>query len=633
MSKNIVFENEKFVYYSSHFFDKDFKPVTVKTVNGRKYNEEYASETVIFCPKCHKMHSLFRILQKDGQFIYTEKEYPFSFFIENYGVTSIHHMSRYGNELKEIRCPSCGEDLTQYKFAELMKAKNLDSGQRVLKSMKVFDPADDKLVASVFSVIYFPNTNVGKIAIIPIRYRIVFNYKTGQTYFLQGRTLDNKHPKFDSTPEITNVTLGGEAGVCMEVYNILKDKRVVAGLAEEVLKLHGGQKEQLTKNGDFSDTKFGMISIFNNIPYFSYEFYQSACNTVSIMGTMGYRGRRPRDRFTYRLRMLKEKYELKDAEVFQKYLFKGIKIKVKKSLRKEIFKNPFLVDGLKFVCKCGFRNYDVIRSFMLDGYSYVTVFMKEYEEQPNDYKKIMLDFFKVLIKEKGEAEAYKAICYKPKIKISNSYASTFRDTALMYAVFEKRNMMKSSYLKGNVQRIHDSFVRDYIKVKQDNVKINYDKKLFELNDEIDGFKFGLARDTYELVDIGQFMHICVGSYGKDAASGATVIVKMEDHGEYVGCIELSPDGKRLRQAKACFNNLLQEKKAEALKTWIEKHKIDASKCYDYFHIASDQIDYNDNEIYQGHHDYVNFYVNVGYEARRILNEGEEVDEDDWNDLF
>ena len=76
--------------------------------------------------------------------------------------------------------------------------------------------------------------------------------------------------------------------------------------------------------------------------------------------------------------------------------------------------------------------------------------------------------------------------------------------------------------------------------------------------------------------------------------------------KYVGCIELSGDGKRLKQAKAKYNNLLQEYKAVSLKKWIESKEIDGTNCYDYRHIIEDNISFDENEIYQSSHNYANY---------------------------
>ena len=50
---------------------------------------------------------------------------------------------------------------------------------------------------------------------------------------------------------------------------------------------------------------------------------------------------------------------------------------------------------------------------------------------------------------------------------------------------------------------------------------------------------------------------------------------MKENEKYVGCIELDALGKQMRQAKAKFNNVLKEKKAEALKKATLKDSLES----------------------------------------------------------
>lgn len=176
----------------------------------------------------------------------------------------------------------------------------------------------------------------------------------------------------------------------------------------------------------------------------------------------------------------------------------------------------------------------------------------------------------------------------------------------MYCRIKEEGMVNPKSLKGTLREIHDNLTTDYKKVRFKNKTIPYNEEELKLNEEIDGFKFILAKDTHQLIDVGNYMGICVGSYGENAYNKNLIIVTMIQDGKYVGCIELSKDGKVLRQAKAKYNNVLQEQKAEALKKWVEAKKIDGSKCYDYKHILDDNICYDEDKIYQGTHNYANY---------------------------
>jgi hypothetical protein len=182
----------------------------------------------------------------------------------------------------------------------------------------------------------------------------------------------------------------------------------------------------------------------------------------------------------------------------------------------------------------------------------------------------------------------------------------FIDTANMYETFKRFELVDTRLLKGSIREIHDKMSADYRKLGERNIKIPYEEGMYELNDEIDDYKFELAKTTHQLITVGNDMGICVGSYGRRAAEGRLIIVTMTQNNKYVGCIELTKDGKELRQAKAIFNNVLQEKKAEALKVWVERKKIETKHCYDYQHIADGEIEYDKDKIYQSTHNYAGY---------------------------
>lgn len=613
MEKHVVIENAKNAYFVMQYLDDDGKKLTNKMVRDRDFSGEVHNVCSVYCPECNSLNYQYAVLSDDKGFVYPKHKFsPKDMYAK---------LDRFG-ELPEkghkLICPDCGAVISDYKSATLARA-SINNGSNLLRSIHVFEPSDDKLVISAFVSYYYPNTFAEKLIVIPVRYRLVFNYKEGMTYFLQGRTVDGKHPKFDSTPEIFNATLGGKNS-CPEIVFLTSSKELIKEAAEALLEVHHGRKEQLTKIGDFSDTTFIMLATYNNLPYFNYDFYRVADIEINNLNLWH---RQPRDRFTYRLRTIKTKYLADDVFVFEKFLFKGIKANTKKAVRKLIFENPMLVDVYRLLLKSGFKNPDVIRAMLSEDMEISTRYLIEYNNNEKYCQEYIVKFIKKLIKVKGEIGARKFL------SSSESDLEYLRDTASMFVIFDERKMFKNTYMKGDLRKVHDELSKDYRKVKEKNLKINYKPDFYKLEDTIDGFEFKLMKNTYEMIDVGQEMHICVGSYGNSAVAGRCVILTMSKGNKHVGCIELSSDGKRLVQAKACFNNLLQEKKAEVLKQWIEKNKINTSSCYDYAHIKEDNIEYDEDKIYQGRHDYANYYVgDVAREAMRVMDvEGAEDDGD------
>lgn len=620
MEKNLVLEVKQEVFVTDRFFDENLNTIIRKKNgnNGRQRGEKTYDAVVFYCPQCKKMHFLYNNEVKNGKKVYNPEQANDPDFLEM--VDSNGRKNSY-DYLAEFECPTCGFTFTRDMLHFLPRRLDIDS--LTLKSLKIFPVSEDKLVASVFSTVYFPSVETEQLAVVPIRHRIVFNLKTGQTFLMEGRTLSNKHPKFDETPHIFRATFFAKTMAPSAYQIITKNKAVVAALAEAVIEARNGKKEQLTEKGDFSDTSFSMITCYNYAPYFNFEYYKQA---EEIINNCWAHDRASKDRVAYRFNCIRKKYESNDPELFSKYLFKGLSglVKPKKAIKKVLFKNPLLSDLYKQLVKLGFRNQDVLLSLMtshLDCSKIISSFFKD--DIDIEDQEICEQFLKYLIQVKGEAEALKYL-YTSQDKISEF----FLDTAYMAISFQKRGMLKKSHMKGSLKQTHDALSRDFYRIKNPNKPIVYNDDEKMLNDSIDNIDFVLAKDTYELIDIGQEMGICVGSYGDRAAEKQLIILKMIQNKKYVGCIELSSDCKELVQAKACFNNLLQESKAEALQKWVKKHKILAD-CYDYQHIKNGNIEYDENQIYQGHHNYANYYMgNVRYQARQILHEGELPDDND-----
>ena len=152
MSKNILINNETCLYHATHYFGINGE--ALKLTDLRKREEPVGMMSVIFCPKCKKMHPAFKTFQDNGDFIFKEEKYPFSFF-ENSDNPVLLNWRVDSKYLENMTCPSCGENLSQYKLVTLEKRSVNSNNSRTLKSLKIFDPEDDKLIASVFIAYYY----------------------------------------------------------------------------------------------------------------------------------------------------------------------------------------------------------------------------------------------------------------------------------------------------------------------------------------------------------------------------------------------------------------------------------------------------------------------------------------------
>ena len=67
MSKNILIENKRYLYYANHYVNDKGEPMTRTELKTNGY--QFICFTVVFCPNCKKMHPVFKTFQKNGEFI------------------------------------------------------------------------------------------------------------------------------------------------------------------------------------------------------------------------------------------------------------------------------------------------------------------------------------------------------------------------------------------------------------------------------------------------------------------------------------------------------------------------------------------------------------------------------------
>ena len=253
-----------------------------------------------------------------------------------------------------------------------------------------------------------------------------------------------------------------------------------------------------------------------------------------------------------------------------------------KADKRIIYKNPF--NGFAYVLgrRLGITDYNQVRDicerilFMATERNYDVLYtiLKQKE---------MVRFLKQIYKKKGMKALKNAL-----------ESEWLEDAAYMWDYLIKNG--REDNLKGNMREIHDRLLWKVTGIERRNRAIPYKKDDGKLEAVIDGITFLLAKDTYELQDVGQSMGICVGTYGNDAVSRTCTIVVMRKNGKPIGCLELMQHktGKNKRrwclvQAKAKYNNLLQGEHALALKQYVENNSLDASSCTDYEHIREGDI--------------------------------------------
>lgn len=613
-------KRKRFLLYTDKYTEK-------KEIDefGEEVKDVYHGN-VFYCPCCGKMNFVkeFYTLKEGCQFpegwVAEKSTIP-----NSYRCDSIQDLLvKKGNNIL-LTCPECKEDVTDYDKWYLKCGSDYVFDNWLLDAYSYFiDEENGKISFTLFFITLFPNTDAGKLAINNYNFKVIFNVKTGQSYILEIRKTDGKknRPKWVTGARLKNVTYGGISCCSNIVCNCLRNNEILKKMLDILISYNKRSWDDLLFDGNTLDDifkedaspwwgrntlknaegktigiDFGIVTIYNKFCNlgFSRNFYNYLRDTIQEKQRHGHRN----DWRKIRNMLLLISNSDNAVSAVESVIIKH-KIPQKKKIKKIVYDNPLIVFNYKTILSLGFKDYNIVMDLLENYYEQID-FIKS-NCYNDDFDKVIV-FISDMIALKGEPTSKKLIV---SIRYGHDAKNWLIDSARMYYRIKEEDMVNPKSLKGTLREIHDNLTTDYKKVRFKNKTIPYNEEELKLNEEIDGFKFILAKDTHQLIDVGNYMGICVGSYGEGAYNKNLIIVTMIQDGKYVGCIELSKDGKVLRQAKAKYNNVLQEQKAEALKKWVEAKKIDGSKCYDYKHILDDNICYDEDKIYQGTHNYADY---------------------------
>lgn len=195
-------------------------------------------------------------------------------------------------------------------------------------------------------------------------------------------------------------------------------------------------------------------------------------------------------------------------------------------------------------------------------------------------------FLKDYLEARGEKVFTNQLCSNTDIYLN--------DTAKMYLKckegfspeeFVARN--GKSIFSLSLKEMHDelSFLSSKLRTKNVSLEKRYTKENLILNTDITlgnkTFNIRLAKDTYELIRIGQQLGICVGSAYREAAiSKQCIIAAVSLDDKYTACIEINEKGNAVRQIKGWHNSYLVGDTAKAVTKWVATHKLQI-ETYDY----------------------------------------------------
>jgi hypothetical protein len=131
---------------------------------------------------------------------------------------------------------------------------------------------------------------------------------------------------------------------------------------------------------------------------------------------------------------------------------------------------------------------------------------------------------------------------------------------------------------GSILDFHDLLAKEYARLKHENFTISYSEKEKLLEKKDEKYEFLLPKSTHDLIDIGNVLDICVGSYDNKALAKQSIIVNMLKDKTSVACIEI--ENNRIIQAKTKRNGFPDGEIRKKILDWAKKNNLETKNCYD-----------------------------------------------------
>lgn len=163
--------------------------------------------------------------------------------------------------------------------------------------------------------------------------------------------------------------------------------------------------------------------------------------------------------------------------------------------------------------------------------------------------------------------------------------SCLLDTLYMYNDLRKIENYSIDFSL-SIKELHDIFSLDYKKIQNKNKKISQNKDLKKIfkNQCFEDIHYELAKDTYELIDVGSKMNICVGGYGDRAVrKDCYIVIGYNNQNEPVTCMELTKKEGifKIEQVKKYRNNLAELNEQIFLINLFNSNSVNVpNRCYD-----------------------------------------------------
>ena len=380
-----------------------------------------------------------------------------------------------------------------------------------------------------------------------VRYtRITINISSGYTYQFATKNLYRKNC-FDNNKRLANICYFGTE-VDLPDHALC---HLASVISIQMKRIHG---ESVPTFGSYRvSLSLNNLILYVRNPYICPVLYETIINHSRS------------DPFNpLKFRELRVKNDCRDP--IQK-MFSQSKIPNVKSLRKIAFTESSGLPLLASISRT-FQNVDIIRLlYDLDS--------KHEWQKLHDVFGTNVDYsariFKEMVKQKGEK--YVASKIKQLMKNDergNTAKETLRDLTVLFDKLQNRNF---DFTKSHdLYELHMHLADLVSRQENENRKIRYKDNDFLLEFHDETYSLSLAKDTHELIDVGDKMDICVGSYANDDIRKKSKILFLRylESNEPIGCIEIRD--RNIVQAKGASNELLEKQEREFVKAWV-KNKV------------------------------------------------------------
>ena len=455
-------------------------------------------------------------------------------------------------------CPNCKQPISRWETMHVNRDKTVEKFVYLhfsYVSLVRVEIRDSTISLGVFRSHYnlWNDTSVFAKSIYYIRYAI--NVKTGYTYQFGEATLSNKNG-LDRNRSLMNISYRG-ANLCLQKdaldylsFAINKKMRLIHGTSVPCLE------------------SYNVPLSLDNLIFYVRNPYICPVLYNWIVHKNRYRTCSPLTYFspTYQQR---EVFVKNDCREPIQQLFAQSKVPDVKSLKRIVFANPRGFPLLASISH-SFSNVDVIRSLY---YAYADCHHYP-DEWDSDRWTPYIDFsatiFKTMIKHKGEKNiASKLLKYKKRNMGSHAHI-TLEEISLYYDELQHCDFDFSK--KYSIDELHLYLAASISDQETQNREIEYDgnEMALEMSDGV--FAIALAKNTHELIAVGEAMDICVGSYANAVVSRSCTILILRRLENYtpVGCIELYKGN--VVQVKGLHNMhmLFQSQERDFVENWIKE---------------------------------------------------------------